>query len=69
MALFQVSVLKNDLKLQDDKIIDKAYKKFTSYFQRPQIQENIRKLKEEQFRATFLNELFVNILGYSLNAL
>ncbi|UBZ08783.1 N-6 DNA methylase [Salegentibacter mishustinae] len=67
MALYQVSVLKKYLKLQDDKIIDKAYKKFTSYFQHPEIQENIRKSKEEQFQATFLNELFVNILGYKLN--
>ncbi|WP_051907740.1 Eco57I restriction-modification methylase domain-containing protein [Flavimarina sp. Hel_I_48] len=31
------------------------------------IQENIRKSKEEQFQATFLHELFVNILGYTLN--
>lgn len=67
MALFQVSVLKKFLKLQDDKIIDKVYKKFTSYFQHPEIQENIRKSKEEQFQATFLSELFVNILGYKLN--
>ncbi|MFV8224779.1 Eco57I restriction-modification methylase domain-containing protein [Christiangramia aquimixticola] len=67
MALFQVSVLKKYLKLQDEKIIDKAYKKFTSYFQHPEIQENIRKSKEEQFQATFLSELFVNILGYKLN--
>ncbi|MDT0678303.1 Eco57I restriction-modification methylase domain-containing protein [Autumnicola musiva] len=67
MALYQVSVLKKYLKLQDDKIIDKAYKKFTSYFQHPEIQENIRKSKEEQFQATFLSELFVNILGYKLN--
>ncbi|WP_282019111.1 Eco57I restriction-modification methylase domain-containing protein [Salegentibacter mishustinae] len=67
MALYQVSVLKKYLKLQDDKIIDKAYKKFTSYFQHPEIQENIRKSKEEQFQATFLSELFVSILGYKLN--
>jgi hypothetical protein len=67
MALFQVSVLKKYRKLQDDKFIDKAYKKFTSYFQNAEIQENIRKSKEEQFQATFLTELFVKILGYTLN--
>ncbi|WP_034889544.1 Eco57I restriction-modification methylase domain-containing protein [Gillisia sp. Hel_I_29] len=67
MALFQVSVLKKYLKLQDDHIIDKAYKKFTNYFQHPEIQENIRSSKEEQFQATFLNELFVKILGYTMN--
>lgn len=67
MALFQVSVLKKYLQLQDEKIVDRAYKKFTSYFQHPEIQENIRSSKEEQFQATFLNELFVNVLGYTLN--
>ena len=67
MALFQVSVLKKYLKLQDDQVIDKAYKKFTNYFQHPEIQENIRSSKEEQFQATFLNELFVKILGYTMN--
>ncbi|WP_034920897.1 Eco57I restriction-modification methylase domain-containing protein [Gillisia sp. CAL575] len=67
MALFQVSVLKKYLKLQDDQVIDKAYKKFTNYFQHPEIQENIRSSKEEQFQSTFLNELFVKILGYTMN--
>ncbi|NJY62867.1 N-6 DNA methylase [Salinimicrobium sp. CDJ15-81-2] len=67
MALFQVSVLKNYLKLQDDQAVDKAYKSFTSYFHHPEIQENIRKSKEEQFQATFLHELFVKVLGYTLN--
>jgi len=67
MALFQVSVLKKYLKLQNDQVIDKAYKKFTNYFQHPEIQENIRSSKEEQFQATFLNELFVKILGYTMN--
>ncbi|WZL88760.1 DNA methyltransferase [Salinimicrobium sp. 3283s] len=66
MALFQVSVLKNYLKLQEEQLVDKAYKKFTSYFQHPEIQENIRKSKEEEFQAIFLNELFVKILGYTL---
>ncbi|MCM4161726.1 restriction endonuclease subunit M [Antarcticibacterium flavum] len=66
MALFQVSVLKNYLRLQDDQVVDKAYKEFTSYFQHPEIQENIRKSKEEEFQAIFLNELFVKILGYTL---
>ncbi|SFN37386.1 TaqI-like C-terminal specificity domain-containing protein [Salegentibacter flavus] len=67
MALFQVSVLKNYLRLQDEQIVEKAYKKFTKYFHNQTIQENIKSSKEEQFQATFLNELFVNILGYTLN--
>ena len=38
-----------------------------SYFQNPEIQQNIRDAKEEQFQEGFLRELFVNILGYTLN--
>ncbi|MFX0556185.1 Eco57I restriction-modification methylase domain-containing protein [Maribacter sp. CXY002] len=67
MALFQTSVLKNYLKQLDEKIVSKAYLKYVSYFQNATIQENIRNAKEEQFQATFLNELFVSFLGYTLN--
>lgn len=67
MALFQTSVLKNYLKQLDEKTVSKAYSKYASYFQNTTIQENIRKNNEEQFQATFLNELFVSILGYTLN--
>ncbi len=67
MALFQTSVLKNYLKQLDQKAIDKAYKKYQTYFLNGTIQENIRSSKEEQFQATFLTELFVKILGYTIN--
>ncbi|WP_298246107.1 TaqI-like C-terminal specificity domain-containing protein [uncultured Christiangramia sp.] len=66
MALFQASVLKSHLALLDEKIVDKAYKKYQKYFWNTTIQENIKSAKEEQYQATFLNELFVNILGYTL---
>ncbi len=67
MALFQTSVLKNYLKQTDQKTVAKAYSKYTAYFLNSTIQENIRNSKEEQFQATFLNELFVSVLGYTLN--
>lgn len=67
MALFQTSVLKQHLNLQDEAVVDKAYKKYQKYFLNPTIQENIKSSKEEQFQATFLTELFVNILGYTIN--
>tara|TARA_R110002051_G_scaffold4229_5_gene22725 strand:+ start:49173 stop:52445 length:3273 start_codon:yes stop_codon:yes gene_type:complete len=67
MALYQASVLKTYLKQQDAATVGKAYKKYTKYFLNPTIQENIRNSKEEQFQATFLTELFVNILSYTLN--
>lgn len=67
MALFQHSVLKDQLRLQDEQQVNIAYKKFTSFFHNPDIQENIRSSKEEQFQATFLTELFVKVLGYTMN--
>jgi hypothetical protein len=67
MAIFQSSVLNKYLKQQDDTEVAKAYKKYTKYFHNSTIQQNIKDSNEEQFQATFLNELFVNILGYTLN--
>jgi hypothetical protein len=66
MALFQTSVLKSHLALLNEAAVDKAYKKYQKYFWNTAIQENIKSAKEEQYQATFLNELFVNILGYTL---
>ena len=67
MALFQNPVLKKYLKQQDGDVVGKAYKKFAKYFHNPAIQQNIREIKEEQFQEGFLRELFVNVLGYTLN--
>lgn len=67
MALFQKSVLNKYLKGLDETLINTQYEAFKNYFLNPEIQDNIRESKEEQFQATFLNELFVKILGYTLN--
>jgi len=67
MSLFQPSVLKKYLSQQDNEIVAKAYKKYAKYFHNAAIQENIRNSKEEQFQEGFLRELFVDILGYTLN--
>lgn len=64
---FQNSVLKKHLNGQDAETVKAAYQKFTAYFHNPAIQQNIREAKEEQFQEGFLRELFVNILGYTLN--
>ncbi|WP_028873139.1 Eco57I restriction-modification methylase domain-containing protein [Psychroserpens burtonensis] len=66
MSLYQVSVLKKHLKLQDQDKLDKAYRKYTKYFLNPTIQENIRSSKEEEYQGIFLTELFVNVLDYTL---
>ncbi len=67
MSLFQPSVLKKYLSQQDSALVQKAYKKYVKYFHNAAIQENIRNSKEEQFQEGFLRELFVDILGYTLN--
>lgn len=67
MALFQTSVLKTYLAQQDTAIVERAYKKYTKYFHNATIQENIKNSKEEQYQAKFLDELFVNVLDYTLN--
>ncbi len=67
MPLFQRAVLAKHLKLQDQSNVQKAFKKYSKYFHNPTIQQNIRESKEEQYQAKFLDELFVNVLGYTLN--
>jgi hypothetical protein len=66
MSLYQISVLKNYINLQEKAIVEKAYKKYVKYFLNPTIQENIRSSKEEEYQGIFLTELFVHILGYTL---
>ena len=66
MSLFQQTVLKKQMLASSEKIRG-DYKLFAAYFQNPEIQENIRNSKEEQFQEGFLRELFVKILGYTLN--
>ncbi len=67
MSLFQASVLKKYLKEQDKQPVNEAYEKYKTYFFNPDIQQNIRDSKEEQFQEGFLRELFVNIFGYTIN--
>lgn len=66
MGLFQNSVLKKHIKGLDNDLMNEKYEMFKSYFLHPIIQDTIRASKEEEFQATFLNELFVKILGYTL---
>jgi hypothetical protein len=66
MSLFQSVVIKKQIASHTEKI-QQAYKNYAAYFLNPDIQENIRNSKEEQFQEGFLRELFVKILGYTLN--
>ncbi|QIA08849.1 Eco57I restriction-modification methylase domain-containing protein [Draconibacterium halophilum] len=67
MSLFQKSVEKKYLNDLDTAVIDKKYADFLKHFGNPEIQENIRNSKEEQYQGEFLIDLFVNILGYTKN--
>jgi hypothetical protein len=68
MSLFQKSILNKYLaeKLSVEQM-KTAYQKFVDYFHNVEIQKNIREAKEEQFQEGFLRELFVNVLGYTIN--
>ena len=67
MALFQHSVLNQYLQGIDTAELNIAWAKFKDYFLNIAIQENINAQKEEQFQEGFLRELFVKILGYTIN--
>lgn len=65
--LFQKNILKKYLSPLDSSDVNAAWNTFTTYFHNLDIQQNIRNSKEEQFQEGFLRELFVNVLGYTLN--
>lgn len=67
MSLFQKSVIKKYQNELDAKTIDEKYAAFQDYFGKPDIQEHIRNVNEEQFQVHFFRKLFVDILGYTLN--
>ena len=65
--LFQKTIIKKYLGLLKEEAVSEAWNRFQAYFLDAQIQANIQQSKEEQFQEGFLRELFVNVLGYTLN--
>ncbi len=65
MALFQSSVIKKELQLLNQAVIDEKWNEFFSHFGNLEIQQKIRGLKEEQYQGEFLDDLFVKVLGYT----
>ena len=65
--LFQKNIVKKYIGLLDGEQTKKAWKNYQAYFHNAEIQQNIQLLKEEQFQEGFLRELFVKVLGYTLN--
>jgi type I restriction-modification system DNA methylase subunit len=67
MPLFQKSVISKYLKSQNGDVISSKWKVYSDYFLNPNIQNNIRESKEEQYQGEFLIDLFVKVLGYTKN--
>ena len=67
IMLLQKNIVKKYLALLSEEQTLAAWNQYQSYFLNEEIQQNIRQSKEEQFQEGFLRELFVKVLGYTLN--
>jgi type I restriction-modification system DNA methylase subunit len=67
MPLFQQSVIRKHIESFDAKHIEERWNVFKGYFHSAEKQQNIRNSKEEQYQEGFLRDLFVNVLGYTIN--
>ena len=65
--LFQKNILKKYIPALQEKEWSGAWLQYQNYFLNEDIQANIHKIKEEQFQEGFLRELFVKVLGYTIN--
>ncbi len=67
MALFQKSVINKYLKTLDQSLLASSFQKFQKFYGDEARIENIRLLKEENYQEGFLREIFVEVLGYTIN--
>ena len=65
--LLQKNIVKKYLNLIGYEQIAKPWEQYQQFFMNEDIQANIHKIKEEQFQEGFLRELFVKVLGYTIN--
>ena len=65
--LLQKNIVKKYLALLNEEQTLTVWNQYQSYFLNEDIQQNIQQSKEEQFQEGFLRELFVKVLGYTLN--
>ena len=65
MGLFQSTVIEKYINAQNQKVLKEKWEVYKVHFHDPNIQENIRNAKEEQYQEGFLRDLFVKILIYS----
>jgi hypothetical protein len=67
MSLFQKSVINKYLKTLDSEKVEKSFHIFRKFYGNQARLENIRLLKEENYQEGFLREIFVQVLGYTIN--
>jgi type I restriction-modification system DNA methylase subunit len=67
MPLFQQSVIQKHLESFDKNHIEERWQLFRGIFHSAEKQQNIRNSKEEQYQEGFLRDLFVTVLGYTIN--
>ncbi|HLF47082.1 MAG TPA: TaqI-like C-terminal specificity domain-containing protein [Chitinophagaceae bacterium] len=67
MPLFQQSVVKKYLTDLDKETLQQRWNIFVSHFHNSAIQQNILNAKEEEYQEGFVRDLFVTVLGYTLN--
>ena len=65
--LLQKNIVKKYLNMLNEEQILTPWQQYQSYFLNVDIQANIHKINEEQFQEGFLRELFVKVLGYTIN--
>lgn len=65
--LFQKNIVRKYLAVLPKEQTNEVWSQYQQYFLNPAIQQNILQSNEEQFQEGFLRELFVNVLGYTLN--
>ena len=65
--LFQKNIVKKYKNSLPENETSAPWLQYQRYFLNEEIQLNILQSNEEQFQEGFLRELFVNVLGYTLN--
>lgn len=65
--LLQKNIVKKYLNLLGEDQTAEPWEQYQRFFLNEDIQANIHQIKEEQFQEGFLRELFVKVLGYTIN--
>ena len=63
---FQKTIIKKYHSMLPKEQLEEAWQRFQAHFFSPEIQGILRSIKEEEYQSGFLQDLFVNVLGYTL---